>query len=454
MKILPLILAAASAFAQSPLPQLKVSDNKRFLVTADNRPFFYLADTAWELFHRLTREEASAYLTKRAAQGYTAIQAVALAELDGLTDPNANGDLPFLEKNPLKPNEAYWKHVDYIVDQANAKGLYIAMLPSWGRWVSDVKRPEDVVLTVANMQAYGEFLGKRYGRKGIIWVIGGDRTATGFEQQWRLLAKGVAIGVSGSEDYSKVLMTYHPRGGETSSTWFHDDTWLDFNMHQTGHGLAEKVMPWDKIAKDYARQPTKPVLDGEPLYEDHPLAFRAREFGYSFDAHVRQRAYWSVFAGSCGHTYGNHALWQMYKPGKRPINGPLFFWNEAAERPGAAQMQYVRKLIESRPYLSRVPDQGLIADPLTGADFIVATRGDGYAMIYSAQGRKFVAKLDAIGAKEIHAWWFNPRNGRVTDAGRFPGSGEKEFTCPSEGFGSDWVLVLDDSAKGFREPGR
>jgi hypothetical protein len=454
MKRWLVILTAACGFAQAPLPQLKVSDNRRFLVTANGRPFFYLADTAWELFHRLTREEASAYLAKRAAQSYTAIQAVALAELDGLTDPNANGDLPFLDKNPRKSNEAYWKHVDDIVDQANAKGLYIAMLPTWGRWVSDVKRPEDVVLTVENIQDYGEFLGKRYGRKGIIWVIGGDRTATGFEQQWRLLAKGVAIGVSGTEDYAKVLMTFHPRGGESSSAWFHDDAWLDFNMHQTGHGLAEKVMPWERIAKDYARQPVKPVLDGEPLYEDHPLAFRAREFGYSFDAHVRQRAYWSVFSGSCGHTYGNHALWQMYKPGKRPVNGPLFYWNEAAERPGAAQMQHVRKLIESRPYLSRVPDQSLIADPLTGADTIAATRGDGYAMIYSAQGRKFQARLDAVGAKEIRAWWFNPRNGSVTDAGRFPGSGDREFTCPSEGFGSDWVLVLDDASKGFREPGQ
>ena len=108
--------------------------------------------------------------------------------------------------------------------------------------------------------------------------------------------------------------------------------------------------------------------------------------GYSFDAHVRQRAWWDVFSGACGHTYGNHSVWQMYAPGRKPINGPLLYWNEAILRPGAAQMQYVRALIEARPYLSRVPDLSLVLDPLSGSDRIAATRGDGYALVYSAQG--------------------------------------------------------------------
>jgi hypothetical protein len=210
-------LAAAffAASAQAPqrragaLPAVRVSPNKRFLVTAEGRPFFYLADTAWELLHRLDRKQAVAYLEKRASQKYTAIQAVALAELDGVTDPNPYGDLPLIDKDPARPAVTpgasaadprqydYWDHVDYIVDQANARGMYIALLPSWGRWVNNTGRTDESLLTPANAQAYGEFLGKRYGRKGVIWILGGDRTATGFEATWRVLAKGIAIGVSG-----------------------------------------------------------------------------------------------------------------------------------------------------------------------------------------------------------------------------------------------------------------
>jgi hypothetical protein len=460
--IAALLLLCATVSAQpaaKALPRLKVSDNKRFLVTSDGKPFFYLADTGWELLHRLDRKQVAEYLDVRAKQKFTAIQAVALAELEGVYDVNPYGDLPLMDKDPTKPavtpgaNPAnkeqydYWDHVDYIVDQANARGMYIALLPTWGRWVNTTGKTDEALLTPSNAATYGSFLAKRYGKRGVIWILGGDRTATGFEPTWRALAQGVQE-VLGPE----ALMSFHPRGAETSSTWFHGDDWLDFNMHQTGHGLSDSVRPWERIAKDYARTPVKPVLDGEPLYEDHPLAFRARELGYSFDAHIRQRAYWSVFAGSCGHTYGNHSVWQMYAPGRRPINGPLLYWNEAILRPGANQMRYVRALIESRPYLSRVPDQSMIVDALTGADHIVATRGDGYAFVYSPQGRKFTLKLGVISGEKVKATWFNPRTGATQDAGSFDNRGEREFTCPAEGFGADWVLIVDDASKSFPMP--
>src|SRR5437588_10119649 len=134
--------------AAAPLPKLRVSDNKRFLVTQDGKPFFYLADTGWELFHRLDRKQAVEYLDIRAAQKFTAIQAVALSELDGITQPNAYGKLPLIDEDPTRPAVTpgsdsahpnqydYWDHVEYIVDQANARGLYIALLPSWASWVN------------------------------------------------------------------------------------------------------------------------------------------------------------------------------------------------------------------------------------------------------------------------------------------------------------------------------
>jgi len=459
-------LAMSAAEKPRPLPQLKVSPNQRFLMQADGKPFFYLGDTGWELFHRLDRKQVMEYLDVRAKQRYNVIQAVALAEFDGLTDPNAYGDLPLIDKDPAKPavtpgsnpNKAaeydYWDNVDYVVDQANQRGLYIAMLPTWGAWVT--KGRNDVpIFTVQNAQAYGEFLGKRYGKKGIIWLLGGDRSADGVEDIWRAMAKGIAIGVSGKEDYDAVLMSFHPRGGGTSSTWFHNDAWLDFDMHQTGHGLTPTVQPWARITKDYERTPVKPVMDGEPLYEDHPLAFRAKDNGYSFDAHIRQRAYWDVFSGAFGHTYGNHAVWQFYQPGgRKPVNGPLFRWTEAIVRPGAEQMQHVRALIESRPFFSRVPDQSIVANAMEGPDYISATRGDGYLFVYSAQGRKFTVNPGKISGDRVKGYWYSPRDGTSLEIETTSNQGTHEFVPPSEGFGSDWVLVLDDASRNFPAPGR
>ena len=116
-------------------------------------------------------------------------------------------------------------------------------------------------------------------------------------------------------------------------------------------------------------------------------------------------------------------------------------------------MQYLRALIESRPYFSRVPDQSLLVDSLDGSDKIIATRGDDYAFVSSAQGRKFTVHLGKVSGNQVKAWWYNPRTGAAVAIDTFANSGTREFSCPSEGFGSDWVLVLDDASKSFSAPG-
>jgi len=138
-RLLILLLLSIGSQAKSTLSQppdftgpLRVSDNRHYLVQANGKPFFYLGDTAWELFHRLNRDETERYLRKRTEQGFTVIQAVALAELDGLNTPNANGDKPLLDNDPTKPNETYFRHVDFVIDKAAELGLVIGLLPTWG----------------------------------------------------------------------------------------------------------------------------------------------------------------------------------------------------------------------------------------------------------------------------------------------------------------------------------
>lgn len=466
--LLALGSAAVTIEAQTPLPRLQVSGDKRFLVTDRGTPFFWLGDTAWDLFHRLNRGEAVEYLDVRLEQKFNVIQAVAIGEHDGPRVPNAHGDLPFTGADPSRPavtpgsNPAdaqqydYWDHVDFIVREANRRGMYIGFLPTWGRWVPS-QRNSEPIFNEENAYGYGEFLGKRYRTAGMIWILGGDRSASGSENIWRAMARGIAVGANGKEDYSNILMTYHPGGGYTSSEWFHNDPWLAFNMQQTGHGPADRIpASWTKISNDYQKTPVKPVMDGEPLYEDHPIGFRqAKEYGYSVDAHVRQRAYWNVFAGGFGHTYGHHSVWQMYEPRWKPSNLPILNWRDALRRPGAGQMQHVRALIESRPMLSRVPDQSLITNGLTGADHIAAARGDGYAFIYSAQGRPFLVNMGKISGSRVRAWWYNPRSGSAAEIGVFGNTGVQEFSCPAYGgFNTDFVLVIDDVAKNYPPPGR
>ena len=458
-----LILAASIGLPVHPgaageLPQLRVSENHRFLVTTDGAPFFWLGDTAWELFHRASREDAERYLRNRAERRFTVIQAVALAELDGLHVPNAYGDLPLTHDDPTQPNEAYFAHVDWIVARANQLGLYVGFLPTWGDKWNKKWGVGPEIFTPASAAAYGEWLGARYRHAGLIWILGGDRPieSDAHREIVVAMARGLRKGDGGTH-----LMTFHPTGGSGSSQYFHEADWLDVNMRQNGHA-AEYTGRYDQTRADYDRSPVKPVLDGEPIYEDHPVSFDAKKYGHSISADVRRPVYWDLFGGAMGHTYGHHSVWQMWAAGRDPINNPLLPWTEAIDQPGAAQMQHARALVESRPFLTRVPDDTVVITgpvptslPGAGRYRFSGTRdgGGSYAMVYAPVGRPFAVRMNAVTGPRVIAWWFNPRDGRATRIGTFANTGERTFTPPDPGEMLDWVLVLDDAGRNYPPPG-
>ena len=456
--LLLLLQAPVQRGQTTELPRLKVSDNKRFLVTADGHPFFWLGDTAWELFHRLNREDAERYLQHRAKHRFTVIQAVALAEFDGLTVPNPYGEVPLADNDPARPNDAYFQHVDWVVRRANALGLYVGFLPTWGDKWNKKWGVGPEIFTPANAEKYGEWLGRRYRDAGVIWILGGDRPieSDAHLEIIRAMARGLRAGDGGAH-----LMTYHPSGGQSSSMWLHAEDWLDFNMRQNGHG-TDYTGRYELTRADYDRTPVKPVLDGEPVYEDHPVSFDAKKLGHSVGSDVRRALYWDLFSGAFGHTYGHHSVWQMLAPGRKPINNPLLPWTAAIDQPGALHMRHGRALIESRPFLTRIPADDVIVTgevptsvPGAGRYRFVATRDSNgtYAMVYAPVGRPFSVRMSAIKAAKVKAWWFNPRTGSAAQIGTFAGSGEREFTPPDPGEALDWVLVLDDEAKGYLAPG-
>ena len=431
--------------------KLMVSSNNRFLVFEDGTPFFYLADTGWELFHRLNIADAEKYLENRRSKGFTVIQAVALAEFEGLTKANSNGDLPLKNHDPLQPDETYFQYVDRIIRMAAAKGLFIGLLPTWGDKVDKQWGIGPEVFNTENAYKYGRWIGNRYKDfPNIIWINGGDRSGGGDNKPvWEALAEGIK-----SVDKNH-LMTFHPFGEHSSSEWFHNSSWLDFNMSQTGHGQRSYAIYKRLLVKDYNLSPVKPCFDGEPRYEDHPVGWVPDVLGWFNDADVRQALYWNLFSGGFGHTYGCHPIWQFLTPARDPVGLARHNWYDVIDLPGAADLIHARRLIESRPFLSRVPDQSMVAnDYFPETDYVAATRGDGYAFIYFPTGWTATISPDKLNAKTIRTTWFDPRTGETKPSETIPGKGARLFTPPSGGRGNDWILVMDDESKNFGVPGR
>ncbi|MGE5295843.1 MAG: glycoside hydrolase family 140 protein, partial [Solirubrobacterales bacterium] len=302
-----------------------------------------------------------------------------------------------------------------------------------------------IIFNPDNAFAYGRWIGSRYrDYSNIIWINGGDRSGEGGNYAvWDSLGGGIK-----SVDQNH-LMTFHPLGGGgrgySSSRWFHECPWLDFNMAQSGHERRD-LPNYELIEHDYRLTPIKPCMDGEPRYEDHCVNWNP-ELGWFDDYDVRQAAYWSLLAGGHGHTYGCHAVWQFLTPERSPVGKARGNWREAMDLPGAAQMKHVRTLMESRPMLSRVPDQSLVENAGASAERIMAARGDGYAFIYLPIGGEVHVNLGGLGWLRISASWFDPRSGRTTPIGTYRVSDQQVFTTLTQGRGNDWMLIIDDEKK-------
>jgi len=455
-----LLLAYPIAVLSSPQQtgnhgKLRVSQNHRFLEYEDGTPFLYLGDTAWQLFHRLTREETDLYLRNRAEKGFTVIQAVVLQSGKDLAAPNAYGDPPLVGSDPAKPNEAYFKHVDYVVAKAQALGLFVGMLPTWGgNWKRYNSKPP-YVFDTNNARAYGVYLGKRYKDKPIIWILGGDGGVYLEEEKEIIaaMAKGLQEGDGGTH-----LITFHPRGPGQSSDYFQQAPWLDFNMNQSSHGAHDHDNGL-LIDHDYSLKPQKPTLDGEPRYETMPVGFyykNASRYDRFDDYDVRQAAYWSMLAGACGHTYGNNNVWQFWTASREPAFYANVPWRPSLDHAGAFQMGYLRALFESRPYQKLVPDQSIIVDgPRQGGARIRAAvaRDSSFAFFYSPRGENFTVDRSRIKGPRIREIWYDPRYGAAYDVHTTDNTTFQTYTPPTSGRGNDWVLIIEDVSKGFPLPG-
>jgi len=451
MKKIITILFIATAIgcrAQTALPLIKIAAGKRFFQTSDGKPFFWLGDTGWLLFTKCNKDEVLHYLDTRRQQGFNVVQVMVLHSLAAV---NVYGDSALLNKNIATPDTAnnpehnYWNNIDFVIAEAGKRGIYIGLVPLWGSNIKDGK------IAATQAAVYAKFLAQRYSRyNNIIWINGGDIKGGDAPEVWN------TIGSTIKKYDTAHLVTFHPRGRNSSAEWFHQAPWLDFNMFQSGHkDYAQDTSSneqnhfgednWKFVQADYKRLPAKPTMDGEPSYENIPHGLHDSMQSRWAAADVRRYAYWSVFAGGAGFTYGENAVMQFHTMGKKGGSfGVNNNWKKTINAPGAGQMIFLKQLMLSVPYFDRQPAQQIIADNTKGKyNYVLATAGNHYAMAYTYTGRNFSIDISKLHFRATKAGWFNPRNGSFTAINGFTKTGIAQFDPPGEpGNGNDWVLLL------------
>jgi len=456
------------------MEKLQISDNGRYFVTADGKPFTWIADTVWTMPQRLKWDDADYLMKKRKSQGFTVLQIVALDPEQDIDMHSPAGEKALIDDDLSKPNEEYFKYLDWILDRAEFYGFYVLLLPVWGQLVVGdnwLGQTFEKIVTEENAYPYGQWIGERYrARKNILWCLGGDRQpihkGVDYKNVWRRMAEGLAKGLTGADlaynqkdsRWKEIMITYHSchemETGEcsTMSYWDDGEAWISFIMLQSGHGAAPKN--YALVTKEYQRENHMPVWDGEPAYEMMPTSFPDfTEFHGAWM--VRKRAYWSLFAGSFGHTYGHCSVWcSISEKEKNPMC--RMTWHEALGCEGAQQMRYLHDFIDATQVMLCIPRQDILP-PISGEDVLdlhlqaCGTENGDTFYVYFPSGGKTMLDVSSFGQHKAYLWWYSPRDGKFyADAKNLTDKategnlqdGHLEVSAPTEGKEQDWVLIV------------
>jgi len=429
--------------------KLQVCDNHRYLVNGAT-PFFWMGDTAWLLFQKLTLEETEIYMRNRKEKGFNIIL------VDFLHDSkqsNIYGKPALVDGDFMRPDMegGYWNHVDQVIRMAEAMGLYMGILPIWGS--SIVKSG---ALNMGNVDSYCNFLMSRYKRyPNIVWIMGGDVRGDVNEELFNWMGEFFK-----KNDPDK-LVGYHPFGRTSSSAWFHSREWLDFNMFQSGHRRYDQASlgawddnavkeefygedNWRYVVRDYGMNHPKPTVDGEPSYEHILQGLHDETQPYWQAADVRRYAYWPVFAGAFGHTYGDNSIMQFYRDtSKKGAFGVKDTWDNALHHPGSSHMTHLYQLMTSVDFIhGHAADELLVGAQGERYDRIVIFAGEDYLMAYDYSGRPFAVDLGGFTGKTMEMYWFDPATGVYSFVKEIKDLDTLEAVPPKKDVDTDYVLVL------------
>ena len=419
----------------------RLSANRRHFVHADGTPWFWLSCTGWNSALLSTREEWDRYLADRAAKRFTAIQFVMTQWRAGRKDEL--GQVAFTMDGGLKVNPAFFRRMDRKFDALNERGLVAAPVLLWALTSKDQESP-GVALSTQDAIRLARYMVARYGAHHALWILGGDGEYRGANaERWKAIGRAVF-----PERRPHHPATLHPRGMNDPWPEYKDQPWVGFFMYQTGHGSDARKWRWNATegpAAGWKLEPPRPVVDGEPNYEGH-LSYQSQKT--IDDYAVRRAVYYSLLgAPPAGVTYGAHGIWFWSRKAEVPLDHPrtgvALPWHECLDYPGARQMRVMRDILDRMGWWKLRPDRSLLAEDAVDAefrDYIQPARAeDGrFALLYLPANPAVKLNLAKF-ARQVTAFWVNPRTGKETSAGKFKPVPSVELKTPGAG---DWLLWL------------
>lgn len=422
---------------------LKISENKRGFCHADGTMFFWLGDTVWAAPSRATVDEWKEYVKSRSEQGFNVAQVNALPQHDCSGDENGYR-LPFQKGNVVlnleRLNIEYFKYLDKLMDLTVQHGMFTAMVVLWFDYVPGtnpmwgVYRKADFTPSLA--EHYAEYLAARYAAYGTIWIITGD---SDFENKYSISVYDAAAKAIKQSCPYDALVTAHLNGGLFTPQSLNERSWFDFHMFQSSHHPESHKVALHYAIKDRQYIPKRPVLNGEPPYENIGYFMKNERIDRYY---VRKTAWFSILGGgNAGITYGAHGLWSWHRQGEvfYPADAwqMPYDWKDALQFPGACDYVTIKMFMQNHRWLEFEPIDKVRTEKETE---FAASHNDEVFIVYLAKPDKVYIDKSIVGSGHLRALWFNPTNGDTTDAQGMFANNEAVFDA--ETFTDDVVLVI------------
>lgn len=456
---------------------------KAWLEDQAGEPFLWVADTCWFLTFKATDEEVVDYFKNRAAKGITTVQCMLIPwAREG--DDNWFGVHPFEDQRLDRPNEAYWRHVDFVVDAAREQGIALCMALAWngccGEGWDEVLRNEYHSRDgYEPLKRYARFVGERYGDDPHVMIfLGGD--SSGNRDLFELMAielkrasPQTLIAHHSSSWYghdrtygikSSTSLGEHSHGAYLDVSWTYT-YWPGQNNRAHSHPYYLNHIEWNRnqnVPEETSK--ARPFLLGESGYENERGSDAAR---------IRRLMHWNIVCGAIGHGFGNGSIWKLEEG-----------WKKQLDSPGSYALGRLTGMYQSRPWHRLVPEQPkdefFIGEPyrIAGGETFILSGQESYDNVLSKnedRGRKFVAAArtpegDLIAAYiphhyskggieidmtmlagDAYGYWIDPQSGQehAIDGSPFHNQASRIFSAPGENSHGDrdWILILETKTR-------
>jgi hypothetical protein len=408
-----------------------------FFEYTDGQPFLWIGDTWWNWTNRNIHLETFKQLVDdRADKGFNVGQL--------FVPGNGWGrESSLLDETYSVLDTEHVKKVEEMIRYANSKGITVWIHGWWSRPNLNTE------IGAEKMQRWWRYLVHRFGAYNVIWVVAGEYNMNnngGFSLDfWKDLGKLI----KNEDPYERIISLHNTPpfwdGGAEAPQWatgsvLHQETWLDYNQSQVGHGKFANEMIPQVVMEEYNRQPSKPIVVTEPWYEFIE--------GNPAGMDIRFAAWSAILSGAAGHTYGGGHVWLASVP-EDPGHGGDWPMEKGFEKTtydyeGAVSMKYLAAFFKTVKWWNMAPHPELVGE--YPQPFCLAKPGEEYVVYLRYAGVAKIKMDESAAAKTYLYQWYNPASGKLYDAGTIHGSAMLKFSCP-ESFPSvpvytDWVLHI------------